>query len=128
MPGVRYCEYKVSFPPEIRRYFSPFGGFPFKDAGGVGICVEPAFGTFYQVEYGFVGRFAFEQGLALLLLYPEDGVAAIRIEGKVATVLFQSPGLPLQAASTARLSLMGFPTGCAGDSFAAALEEAVVFR
>ena len=42
--------------------------------------------------------------------------------------VFHIPGFPLQAASTARLSLIGFPTGAFGARLAAALADEAVFR
>lgn len=51
--------------------------------------LEPAFGTFDEVENGFVFRKAFKFRFALLLLDPADGVSAVRIDGDGAALLLQ---------------------------------------
>ena len=51
--------------------------------------MEPAFGTFDEVENGFVFGKAFKFCFALLLLDPADGVSAVRIDGNGAALLLQ---------------------------------------
>ena len=76
-------------PTEICRDFAPCGGVPFQDGGGVGVGLKPAFGTFDEVENGFVFGKAFKFRFALLLLDPADGVSAVRIDGDSAAFLLQ---------------------------------------
>ena len=40
----------TSFPSEIRRDLSPYGGFPFEDPGGIGMGVQPFLGPLDEVE------------------------------------------------------------------------------
>lgn len=50
----------TSFPSEIRRDLSPYGGFPFEDPGGIGMGVQPFLGPLDEVEDRLVDRFTFQ--------------------------------------------------------------------
>ena len=71
----------TSFPSEIRRDLPPYGCFPFEDLGGIGKHGAELAGGQPTLFLLLILFFEF------LFLDPADGVAAIRIDRQVASLL-----------------------------------------
>ena len=63
--------------------FTPFLGFPFDDGVTEIVGLQPVFGTGNDLEKGFCLGVTLQFGLALPLLYPEDCVVGVAIDGLV---------------------------------------------
>ena len=75
------CTKQNLFPSEVSGNLAPLGGLPFDDGIAEGIGAEPVLGTSDDLVqllcFGIVGK----GGLAAFLVYPEDGVVAVAVDG-----------------------------------------------
>lgn len=65
------------FPPEVGRDFPPTFGFPLDEGRFPRVIFQPLFCAFDEDEKGFGAGGAGKCGLAFLLAYPQEGVAAV---------------------------------------------------
>ena len=79
-----------SFPPKICGDFAPLRRFPFAQGHfRIGICLQPAFGPFNHLIELLCARSPRQSGAAFLLLDPQQGVAAVGINGEWRTHLLE---------------------------------------
>ena len=75
------CTKQNLFPSEVSGNLAPLGGLPFDDGIAEGMGAEPVLGTSDELVqllcFGIVGK----GGLAVFLVYPEDGVVAVAVDG-----------------------------------------------
>ena len=79
-----------SFPPEVCGDFAPLRRFPLAQGHfRIGICLQPAFGPFNHLIELLCARSPRQSGAAFLLLDPQQGVAAVGINGEWRTHLLE---------------------------------------
>ena len=75
------------FPAEVGRDFTPFRGFPFDDGVSEIMGVKPVLGSGDNLIELFCLRCALQFCLALALLYPEDGIIGVAVDGLIVQAL-----------------------------------------